>query len=540
MNITSLGHAGFLVETPCCLFLMDPWLSSTGAYDAAWFQYPCNHHLEQPLLARLRNTNKSLYVYLSHEHQDHYDLEFLSKISDFNLNFILPQFSTKAFESIAHFYPADNITCLSDRQTLAREDFSVTIFLEESGLNRDSAILFQTQKFSFLNFNDCKIFDRLNELKSIKIDVFTTQFSGATWHPICYKYNVNEYRSISADKRLKKFNNVARAINILQPAIFIPSAGPCCFLGNDLFYLNFDNNGIFPTSEEFLDWLNENKKLYDTRSVHLLPGDRLTLPNGQIEITEQPYGYRHRSKQEYLLSYERKIASSRQSLFNRYTVTDPTIVFQQLQHELQLKCREIGIVTVEDRCLYFGLNELPNLFWKVDLQQQIVSETQKIDEQDFYSIVAPAWQVARVLNREMYWEDFCLSFRSQLQRVPDTYSIIWNLFLFRNPDELAWAIASLKTLDRKNHTCISVTCPTTAKEWKINRYCPHQGADLINACIEDSRYLICPRHGWKFDLENEGRLTPNGNFSVNAKRLLSVGRTRSQTSLSRLNNLIEK
>ena len=114
-------------------------------------------------------------------------------------------------------------------------------------------------------------------------------------------------------------------------------------------------------------------------------------------------------------------------------------------------------------------------------------------------------------------------FRSQ--RVPDTYSIIWNLFLFRNSDELAWAVASLKTLDQKNNTRISVTCPTTAKEWEINRYCPHQGADLVTAWIEDSRYLICPRHGWKFDLEDEGRLTPAGNFSVNAKQVLSVDRT---------------
>ncbi len=527
MNITSLGHAGFLVETPCCLFLMDPWLTSTGAYDAAWFQYPCNHHLEQPLLDRLKNSNKSLYVYLSHEHQDHYDLEFISKISDFNPNFILPQFYTKAFESIAQFYPADNITYLADRQTLARADFSATIFIEESGLNRDSAILLQAQGCSFLNLNDCKIFDRLNDLKNIKVDVFTAQFSGATWHPICYKYNVDEYRSISASKRLRKFKNVARAIDVLQPAIFIPSAGPCCFLDNDLFYLNFDDRGIFPTSEEFLDWLNENTKLSDTHNVHLLPGDRLTLPDGNIEITEQPFGYRHRSKQEYLLAYERKIISSRQSLFTRFTATNPIIIFQQLRHELQLKCQEIGIITVEDRYLYFGLNELPNLFWKVNLQQQTVSETQEIGELDFYSIVAPAWQVEKVLNREMHWEDFCLSFRSQLQRVPDTYSIIWNLFLFRNPDELAWAVASLKTLDRKNNTCISVVCSTTAKEWKINRYCPHQGADLVNAQIEDSRYLICPRHGWKFDLENGGRLTPNGNFSVNVKQLLAVDRTRS-------------
>lgn len=25
--------------------VMDPWLSAHGAFDSAWFQFPCNHHV---------------------------------------------------------------------------------------------------------------------------------------------------------------------------------------------------------------------------------------------------------------------------------------------------------------------------------------------------------------------------------------------------------------------------------------------------------------------------------------------------------------
>ena len=40
--------------------------------------------------------------------------------------------------------------------------------------------------------------------------------------------------------------------------------------------------------------------------------------------------------------------------------------------------------------------------------------------------------------------------------------------------------------------------------FEINRFCPHNGADLCNAEINSDNYLVCPRHGLKFDLINKG------------------------------------
>ncbi len=516
MKLTYLGHAGFLIETPLCLLPIDPWLSSTGAYDAAWFQYPCNHQIEQPLLERLTTTSKPLYIYISHEHQDHYDLEFLKKVVDLNPHFILPKFSTPTFRAIIDTFSSDKITFLSNKGVFHGEDFSATLFLEESGVNRDSAILVESQGFSFLNLNDCKIFDKLNYFQKTHIDVFTTQFSGATWHPICYEYDRDSYDRISIDKRLRKFKNVAQAIKVLQPSIFIPSAGPCCFLDPDLFHLNSIENGIFPTAEEFLDWLNQHPDLEDTRNILLLPGDSLKLPNGQIEAIEQPLNYHSLSKEDYLWQYYLQVKNKTEILKNMGVKAEPLQVFENLGVELRLKCQIFGITDLEDRCLYFGLTELTDLFWKVDLQKQTVEVNEQILDREFYSIVAPAWQVERALKREIHWEDFCLSFRSRLKRVPDLYSTVWNLFLFRNSDELTWAAQSLQQLDREQSR-VRISCPETAKQWEIKQHCPHQGADLSHACLEEGRYLICPRHGWKFDLENAGKLATGGNFSIDAK-----------------------
>jgi UDP-MurNAc hydroxylase len=43
----------------------------------------------------------------------------------------------------------------------------------------------------------------------------------------------------------------------------------------------------------------------------------------------------------------------------------------------------------------------------------------------------------------------------------------------------------------------------------VNRFCPHQGADLTGAWVEDGRYLVCPRHRWHFDLSDEGKCMTN-------------------------------
>ena len=58
MQITYLGHAGFCVETSQSIVIMDPWMSPTGAFDSAWFQFPCNHHLAALVQEKLQNTTK--------------------------------------------------------------------------------------------------------------------------------------------------------------------------------------------------------------------------------------------------------------------------------------------------------------------------------------------------------------------------------------------------------------------------------------------------------------------------------------------------
>jgi UDP-MurNAc hydroxylase len=71
MKVTALGHAGLRIEAHGTSILVDPWFDPQGAFDAAWFPFPDNSHLE----AEARLGVEAVIV--THEHQYHFDVGVL-------------------------------------------------------------------------------------------------------------------------------------------------------------------------------------------------------------------------------------------------------------------------------------------------------------------------------------------------------------------------------------------------------------------------------------------------------------------------------
>ena len=105
---------------------------------------------------------------------------------------------------------------------------TVKLYLDDSELNRDSAILIKADGQAFLNLNDCRITDALPVIRRDEgaIDVLAMQFSGANWHPVCYDYPPDRYAAVSRKKVLAKFHSVVRAIKTTAPRFYLASAGP--------------------------------------------------------------------------------------------------------------------------------------------------------------------------------------------------------------------------------------------------------------------------------------------------------------------------
>src|SRR5947209_16936332 len=141
MRITYLGHAGFIVETESVVVIMDPWLSPTGAFDASWFQMPRNHHLAPLVYEKVRDPHKSIFLYVSHEHQDHFDIDFLKSLPVRRFSLLVPAFSRSALMTHLSDYECQDLVFFHNKQSIEMPGGLIKFYVDDSQLNRDSAVL---------------------------------------------------------------------------------------------------------------------------------------------------------------------------------------------------------------------------------------------------------------------------------------------------------------------------------------------------------------------------------------------------------------
>jgi UDP-MurNAc hydroxylase len=512
LNITYLGHAGFCVETTETIIIMDPWLSPSGAFDYSWFQYPCNHHLAAFVQEKLSDTTKKRFIYISHEHKDHFDAAFLSSLKSGDFHFIVPRFRRKELIETLSSYRAKGVIAARHGQLLHLGDVEVVLFLDDAELDRDSAILVRHDDCTFLNLNDCKLYDYLSAIKErfSKIDVFACQFSGAVWHPVCYDYSKREYERITKQKVLGKFNAVLRAIEILAPQLYIPSAGPACFLDPTLLHLNFSKNSIFTHAEDIVGFLRENGAVQDTTYSVFMPGDKINIWEG-IAIEATGNRVESKNRRQYIKEYSLKYRELFEAVHKNFTEEQSNILLLKILDFYKDKLEKFALRSRISTKLYISIKELTDKFVEIDFVLGEVFVADRIVTDDYYVLSAPAWSFQRVIDDVLSWEDLMHSFRIRLRRNPDIYQPLIHGFLVVEPDDLISFCDMVLSVESFKER---IEVEADGKVYLVDRVCPHQGADLSQGWIETG-YLVCPRHRWRFDLANGGKCTTT-NASINA------------------------
>ncbi|MDC0707032.1 Rieske 2Fe-2S domain-containing protein [Stigmatella sp. ncwal1] len=523
MRITFIGHAGFVVETDSAVVVMDPWLSPRGAFDSAWMQLPRNHHLAPQVRELLETSPKQRFLYISHEHRDHFDPEFLETLTKRDFSVLIPRFQRSALRDMFQAYGCKRIISCRDGQEIPLPGGGyVKLFLTESGTNRDSGILVRGDGQSFLNLNDCKIHDRLSRIMEAEgsIDFFSAQFSGAIWHPTCYEYSREVYEEIALKKRASKFEAVARAIQMVKPRAFLAAAGPACFLDPSLFHLNLEKVNIFPRASELFAFLKERLPGSPTRYIEPMPGD--VMDAASLEWVQVPERLTDENLQDYLHAYALDMAHVFRERRRNILLAEVDMIHEQLRVELRRKLDRLELHARVGMPLYMGLKELPGKWLRVDFRQRRVDAVAEIKERSRYTMVMSATDVSRVLERKLTWEELLLSFRHRMSRTPDVYEPILHAFLGLEIEDVGTFCEDLIAAEaRRERTVVTAG----GKRYSVQRFCPHQGADLTEAWIEGGRYLLCPRHRWQFDLQDGGRCATNG-LSIEAKCLPDTDRER--------------
>ncbi len=471
---TYYGHNCFLFETDSCLFLIDPWFSNKGAFFGSWFQYPANHQYADVVIQAAKH--KALVVFITHEHLDHFDLEFISRLD--LVRVIIPEYQDKFMIESLVAMGIETLEVPHNTDIDVSCDISIKLLISDVGINHDSAILVRTPAGTFFNQNDCKIFDQLS-LISESIDYYSVQFSGATWHPVCFEYSEIEKKNISAKKTQIKLANVCRGIEALNPRYFVPAAGPAVFPFLD-YSLSVGRDNIFTHQDVLADHLAFEGH---DNVMYLSPGDR---PHIDKKTPVPPPTH------EYLDSYKKSIVNVWHNLAVEFSEAN---LKQAIQDRLNL-VKDLDFEELP--LLIFDWGTSPEEKLTININAGIVSKKCPIDR-NFIRLSADKKYFA-LMHSGYRWQDIYLTMRARVDRRPDVFSNLANVFLFSDVSNIRHAFESSISINPER----IIVSDRFGSEFEINRFCPHQGADLSCAEISEKSEVICPRHGWRFDLKAGG------------------------------------
>jgi UDP-MurNAc hydroxylase len=504
MKVTALGHAGLKVETARATVLIDPWFSPEGSFQASWFQFPDNSHLMSPSLF------EPTAIVISHEHLDHIDPWFLSRVPS-SVPVVITRYPSPVLrQKIESAGPRTIIEVPPWERVDLAENVSVFFVSEESPMNHDSAVVIQGDGKTLLDLNDARLFPV--QFRGIRqevggdVDVFAFQGAGASWYPMCYPYPFDRREQLSHQKRLAKFAYAASTIRVVEPVTALPFAGPPCFLDPELFQHNHEmDTGIFPDQEQVADWL-AGQGIENT--VVLLPGDAWDVAARMKDSDPVWSDFSLAERAPYLEAYAKLRRPQIDEVVARHPEPRDSLwepfqdYFRRLLEMSPYFNGRIGMRVGFDITGHGGGQ------WAVDFRPGSEGVSDEIGDCGYTYRFSSRW-LPSLLSGATPWEDFFLSMRFEAWRDPDVYNDhLLGLLKFAEPE----ALEAVEEFETSMDSDERITIHAEGKSYSIGRYCPHAGNDLSNTAeILPGGIVRCLAHHYEFELET-GRCV-NGNCS---------------------------
>lgn len=506
-TIEYLGHSGITVEHDGKLLVCDPWLGGRGAYNASWFPYP-EYPGEKVVDGKdgLDHLRKADAVYISHEHLDHYDPDFLATMP-LEVPLLTGRVHKKRLLKKLRKSGFTNIIELDDFESYEiAPGFTVKVRTPTFNCPPhwfDSCALIEADGLKIFNLNDCNLALPVDEIRDWGIDVLLAQASPAIWYPTTYTNyepaRKNELKGLRRQSALESFVGAAKA---LQPRLAIPFAGPPIFFDPELAEVFLEEDSMFCTPAVAAAKLEAET---DIAGMVLNPGDVLEVAE-QFNVTRHPeyenfhyerdrrsyFESKKEDKQKIVAEVLAAIPAAAPDLFNRFR-----------RHFLPfLKGHSYFTSRIGIRVL-FRVSGPEGGEWVVDFRTDPKAELiyENDGEACQYQFDFESHYLDQVLRDELSWEDLLLSLRFRASRDPDRYN--QHLFtLFKMCDSRA-----LNAIMDAELAAVEGTRPEQTfllevgqQRYNVQRYCPHGGSDLSEAAVADG-YIVCPGHHWRFALD---------------------------------------
>ena len=502
MRITATGHAGLFLETERGSVLCDPW--RTPAYFASWFVFPDNSEVDFAAF-------KPDFLYISHLHRDHFDPELLEGTVPKSTTVLLPEFPTDELRSALRDLGFRSFVQTKNGEPIELNGLRVMITAMVSpsdGPIGDSALSLDDGEVRVLNQNDARPPDPAHLNAFGDYDGHFLQFSGAIWWPVAYELVEATKAEHARRKRLNGMERARRFVDAVGARFVFPTAGPPCFLDDDLFehndFLNSPDN-IFPDQTVFLAYL-EKAGLDNGRL--LVPGSTATLSPFSCEVThsldDDELASVFADKRSYLEAYaarQRDTLSAARRSWPRYDNDLLAALKGWWEPLLSLAdhiCEGVGAPVLLD------LGEEKIL---IDFPAREVRHFSG-EECRYRFTIARHLVEALVADHEIDWvNSLFLSMRFRARRRGHFNEYVFAFFKCLSPERMSYAEGWYA--ERSDNEDL-----VRLGEYMVQRRCPHLKADLARFGTVCEGVLECAMHGWRFELATGRCLTAEGHELV--------------------------
>jgi UDP-MurNAc hydroxylase len=507
MQVTSIGHAGFRIDTAAGSVLCDPWLHP--AYFASWFVFPDNSDLDWAAIGDCD------YLYVSHLHKDHFDPRLLAEHVNKDAVVLLPDYPVPDLRreladlGFTNFFETRD--SVKHRISGPRGDLDVMIVALRApadGPIGDSGIVISDGTTTAFNMNDSRPLrlDMLDEFGHI--DVHMLQYSGAIWYPMVYDMPERAKEAFGTQKRQRGMDRCRQYIADVGATWVIPSAGPPCFLDPALRELNDDHGdpaNIFPDQIVFLEQMrrhgHDGGLLMIPGSVAAFAGSELTsfthpLPEAEVEQIFTT------GKAEYIDAYARRMAP----VLAAEKAGWAPAAGEPLLEPLRAKFEPIMLAS-DQICDGIGypveLTMGPETV-VLDFPKRTVREPVAHERFRYGFEIAPELVRTVLRDDEPDWVNtIFLSTRFRAWRVGGYNEYLYTFFKCLTDERIAYA-------DGWFAEAHDDTSTVTLDGWEVQRRCPHLKADLSKFGVVEGSTLTCNLHGWQWDLKTGRCLTHKG------------------------------
>jgi len=521
MRVTFLGQAGLFIETAGASILCDPWFNP--AYFASWLPFPRNDGIDPAVIGR------PTYLYVSHLHHDHFDPRWLAEHCSKDSIVILPDYPLDTLRKQLEALGFDRFLETRNGEAI-RTDDGLTLLVEAlaaptDGPIGDSALVVDDGQTRLLNVNDARPTDPEHLLALGPIDILFWQFSGAIWYPVVYELPPRARTALGHRKRVNQFARAYRYLELFQPRVAVPSAGPPCFLDDELFELNDlhdDPDNIFPDQTVFVDYIRARAE-FDARLM--LPGSVATVTPHAVRI-EHPSSGREvdaifAAKEAYLRRYQadwrERIEVERASWGGPRLdlLAELQAWFEPLLAEADLICAGIDDAVVLD----LGDERI-----RIDFRERRVVRQPEGDVDFGYRFTIGRQLVEHVVRaHEPDWvNSLFLSMRFRAWRRGAYNDYVYTWFKCLTEERLQYAEGYYA--ERGPVAGTFELCG-----YEVQKRCAHMKADLTRFGVCEDGVLTCRLHGWQWELATGRCLTAAGHqlhsvpLGPEARREVGVG-----------------